>query len=206
MRIAPLNWMVAAVLVATAGTAFAETKPTKPIPPKPAAPAPAKPAAPAKPSAAAPAPAPTAGGPTLVMESKDWKVVTAASGKSKVCFAMTKPTKMEPPTLKHGDVLFFVSTRPAENVRNEPSLQFGYGLKEGSPVMVDIDGKQYKFFTRGEGAWYEQSTDYTAFIDALKKGKKMSATGTSGRGNPTSYVFSLAGVSGAVDGAAKECK
>ena len=192
MRFTPATWVVAAALVAVSGAAFAETKPTKP--------------APAKPAPAATAPAPTPGGPMLVMESKDWKVVTAQSGKSKVCFAMTKPTKMEPPTLKHGDVFFFVSTRPAENVRNEPSLQFGYPLKEGSRVSVDIDGKKYDFFTRGDGAWFEKSAEYAAFLEALKKGKKMSAIGASSRGNPTSYAFSLSGVSAAIDGAAKECK
>lgn len=142
----------------------------------------------------------------LVMESKDWKVVTANSAKGKVCFAMTKPTKMEPASLKHGDVFFFVSTRPAEKVRNEPSLQFGYPLKEGAPVVIDIDGKKYDFFTRGDGAWFEKSAEYAAFLEALRKGKKMSAAGASARGNPTSYVFSLVGVGAAIDGAAKECK
>ena len=190
MRIVPLHWMVGVALVVTSGTAFAETKPTKPAPTKAA---PASPAAPA-------------GSPMLVMESKDWKVVTATSPKGKVCFAMTKPTKMEPPTLKHGDVFFFVSTRAAENVRNEPSLQFGYPLKEGSTVTIDIDGKKFNFFTRGDGAWFDQSSQYGAFLDTMKKGKKMSATGASARGNPTSYAFSLAGVSAAIDGAAKECK
>ena len=184
--------MVAAALVVISGSAFAETKPTK--------------SAPAKPTAAAPAATQPPGSPLLVMESKDWKVVTAKSEKGKVCFAMTRPTKMEPPSLKHGDVFFFVSTRPAENLRNEPSLQFGYPLKDGSKVTVDIDGKKYEFFTRGDGAWFEKSSEYAAFLDALKKGKKMSATGASSRGNPTSYAFSLAGVSAAIDGAAKECK
>ncbi len=192
MRISPLNWMVAVALVATSTAAIAETKPTKS----------AKPAQ----ATAAPAPAATTGTPMLVMESKDWKVVTATSGKGKVCFAMTKPTKMEPASLKHGDVFFFVSTRPAENVRNEPSLQFGYTLKEGSKVDIDIDGKKYAFFTRGDGAWFEQSSEYAAFLDALRKGRKMSAAGASSRGNPTSYAFSLAGVSAAIDAAAKECK
>lgn len=193
MRISPLNWMVAVALVATSTAAIAETKP-----PKPAKPTQAK---------AAPAAAPAAAGtPMLVMESKDWKVVTATSAKGKVCFAMTKPTKMEPASLKHGDVFFFVSTRKAENVRNEPSLQFGYTLKEGSKVDIDIDGKKYKFFTRGDGAWFEQSSEYGAFLDALRKGRKMSAAGASARGNPTSYAFSLSGVSAAIDAAAKECK
>lgn len=191
MRTSAPKWLVAAAIVAIAAPAAAETKATKPAPAKPG------------PTATAPA---APGSPMLVMESKDWKVVTANSGKGKVCFAMSKPTKMEPPTLKHGDVFFFVSTRPAENVRNEPSLQFGYPLKEGSRATVDIDGKKYDFFTRGDGAWFEKSSEYGAFLDALKKGRKMSVAAASSRGNPTSYVFSLAGVSAAIDGAAKECK
>jgi hypothetical protein len=69
-----------------------------------------------------------------------------------------------------------------------------------------IDGRKFDFFTRGDGAWFEKSSEYAALLDALKKGKKMSAVGASARGNPTSYVFSLAGVSAAIDGAAKECK
>ncbi len=216
MRIAPLPWMVAAALVVVSGNALAETKKPKPEAEKAATgkPATAKPAAttPAstKPAAAKPAEAPkpaqAAEMPALMLESKDWKVVTGKSDAGKVCYAMTQPTKKEPPSLKHGDVYFFIATRPAEKVRNEPSLQFGYPLKADSKVTVDIDGKKFDFFTRGDGAWFEKSNDYAAFLDALKKGKKMSATGASARGNPTSYAFSLAGVSAALDGAAKECK
>lgn len=180
-----------ATMIVTAGIAHAETKPAA-----------AKPAA-AKPAASTAAPG---GSPLLIAESKDWKAITAAAPKGKVCFALTKPQKMEPPSLNHGEVFFFVSTRPAENVRNEPSLQVGYPMKDGSKAVVDIDGKKFSFFTRGDGAWLEQNTDYTPFLDAMKKGTKLSIQATSGRGNPTSYVFSLAGVSAALDAAAKECK
>ncbi|MBV5266286.1 invasion associated locus B family protein [Pinisolibacter aquiterrae] len=172
-----------ATMIVAAGIAQAETKP-----------------APAKPAAAA------GGSPMLIAESKDWKAITAAAPKGKVCFALTKPQKMDPANLNHGDVFFFVSTRPADNVRNEPSLQVGYPMKEGSKAVVDIDGKKFSFFTRGDGAWLEQNTDYTPFLDAMRKGSKLSVQATSGRGNPTSYQFSLSGVSAALDAAAKECK
>ena len=226
MRIAPLPWMIAAAIATASGTALAETKPVKPAAAKPAAadpaakpaatkpaasqPAAAKPAA-AKPAAAKPAEAPPAaaapaGTPMQTMESKDWKVVVAKSDAGKVCYAMTMPTKKEPPSLKHGDVYFFMATRPSDKTRNDPSMQFGYPLKADSKVVVDIDGKKFDFFTRGDGAWFEKANDYPAFLEALKKGKKMSATGASSRGNPTSYAFSLSGVSAALDGAVKECK
>lgn len=182
---------VAASLLATVAVATAETKPSA------AKPAPAKPAA----SAAAPS-----GSPLLIVEAKDWRAFTAATAKGKICFALSKPQKMEPPSLNHGDVFFFISTRPGEGVRNEPSLQVGYPMKEGSKATADIDGKKFPMFTKADGAWLEQDGQLGAFLDAMKKGSKLSITATSGRGNPTSYVFSLAGISAALDGAAKECK
>ena len=142
----------------------------------------------------------------LLLESKDWKAITAAAPKGKVCFALSKPIKQEPTTLNHGEVAFFVSTRTADNVRNEPSLQVGYPMKDNSKATVDIDGRKFAFFTKGDGAWLEQNSDYGAFLEAMKKGSKMSIAATSGRGNPTSYVFSLSGIYGALDAAAKECK
>lgn len=192
MKIALAAASMAAILLAGAGSALAESKPAA-----------AKPAAPAKPAAAAPA-APAS--PLLIVESKDWRAFTAGTAKGKVCFALSKPTKMEPPSLNHGDVFFFISTRPAEGVRNEPSLQVGYPMKEGSKAAADIDGKKFAMFTKADGAWLEHDNEVGAFLDALKKGSKLSIAATSGRGNPTSYVFSLAGISAALDGAAKECK
>jgi len=168
------------------------------------APIPARPQL--SPSAPAVASAPSASVSMLVMESKDWKVVTSKSATGKVCFAMTRPTRMEPTSMKHGDVFFFMSNRQEGEQNSAPSLQFGYPLKEGSPVVVDIDGRKFYFFTKGDGAWLERSIEDIQFLNFLKKGKTMSAAGVSARGNRTSYAFSLAGVSGAIDGATKECR
>lgn len=182
---------LAASLIATVALAQAETKPSA-----------AKPAA-AKPAASAAAPA---GSPLLIVEAKDWRAFTAATGKGKICFALSKPQKMDPASLNHGDVFFFISTRPAENVRNEPSLQVGYPMKEGSKASADIDGKKFAMFTKADGAWLEQDGELGPFLETMKKGSKLTISATSGRGNPTTYVFSLAGISAALDAAAKECK
>ncbi|WP_407049316.1 invasion associated locus B family protein [Methyloraptor flagellatus] len=144
--------------------------------------------------------------PYQLAESKDWKAVSATGAKGKVCYALTKPQKMEPNGLNHGDVFFFVSTRPGEHVRNEPSIQVGYPFKEGSKLTVDIDGKKFTLFTRGDGAWFENATEEAKLVDAMKKGKKMSAQGQSGRGNTTTYAFSLAGFGEMLDAIGKGCK
>ncbi|MEJ1159820.1 invasion associated locus B family protein [Prosthecomicrobium sp. N25] len=144
--------------------------------------------------------------PLLLVQSKDWSAVTAGSQKGKVCYALSKPTKLDPQTLNHGDVFFFISTRPGENVRNEPSIQVGYPFKEGSKVTVDVDGQKFNLFTRGDGAWLETPAEEAKLLDSLKRGKKLTVGGQSGRGNQTTYSFSLAGLQGAVDAIAKECK
>ena len=190
-----LRAATAAVALLAATAVQAENKPAQAT--KPAA-------APAKPAAAAAAPG--GNSPRLLADSKDWKAVAAAVGSGKLCYALSKAQKMEPPSLNHGDVTFFVTSRTADNVRNEPSLQVGYPLKENAKVVVDIDGKKFGFFSKGDGAWLEQNSDFTPFMDALRKGTKLSIAATSGRGNPTSYVFSLSGISGALEAVSKECK
>jgi hypothetical protein len=132
--------------------------------------------------------------PMLLVQSKDWSAVTANGAKGKVCYALSKPTKSEPANLKHGDVFFFISIR------------LGYPLKEGSKVNVDVDGKKYTLFTRADGAWLETPGDEAKLLADMKKGKKLSVAATSQRGSATSYAFSLAGLGGALDATAKECK
>jgi invasion protein IalB len=181
---------VCAAVAAFATAASAETKP-----------APAKPAA--APAAAA---QPAAGSPLLLREAKDWKAITASSAKGKICFALSEAQKLEPAGLNHGKVYLFLTTRPSENVRSEPMFQVGYPMKDGSKVAIDIDGKKFQMFTRGDSAWLENTVDPAGFLDAMRKGKKLTAAATSGRGNPTNYAFSLTGLSDALDAVGKECK
>jgi invasion protein IalB len=143
--------------------------------------------------------------PTLIKQNGDWSAFQHGSGGSRVCFALTIPKQKSPPNLNHGDVFFFVSNRPAEGVKNEPSILVGYPFQENSKVIVDIDGQKFTLFTKGEGAWVENASDEGALIAAMRKGKSMSVTGTSGRGNPTSYTFSLSGITASITDVDKAC-
>src|SRR5262249_52613377 len=118
--------------ISLASAAFAQQQPPKPAaaPQKPAA-APAKPpataAAPARPKPPGPGAAPGAPGgdvhPTLLGQYGDWGAYPASPGGNKVCFALAKPktTKTEPEGRKRDPSYVFVSTRPAEKVKNEVS-------------------------------------------------------------------------------------
>ncbi|MFX7874623.1 invasion associated locus B family protein, partial [Acinetobacter baumannii] len=71
---------------------------------------------------------------------------------------------------------------------------------------VDVDGKKYSLFTRGDTAWLETPGDEAKLLDQMKRGKKLSVSATSQRGTATSYAFSLSGIQQALEATAKECK
>ncbi|WP_242390306.1 invasion associated locus B family protein [Polymorphum gilvum] len=144
--------------------------------------------------------------PTLLKQHNDWAAYSHASGGGKVCFALTKPTQMLPGDRNHGEVFFFVSTRPGEGVSNEPSLQVGYPLKEGSNVSVDIDGRAFSMFTKNDGAWVENAATEQQLVAAMKAGRQMTVKGESSRGTGTTYTFSLSGVTAAIDTASQACR
>jgi hypothetical protein len=143
--------------------------------------------------------------PALIKQNSDWSSFSHGDGPGKVCFAMTTPKSKTPPNLNHGDVFFFVSNRPGEGVRNEPSILVGYPFQDGSRVTVDIDGEKFTLFTKGDGAWVENAAQEAPLIAAMKKGRTMSVAGTSGRGNATGYTFSLSGISASVGDIDKAC-
>ena len=65
--------------------------------------------------------------PTLLGQYGDWGAYTASPGSGRVCFALAKPktSKTEPAGRKRDPSYVFVSTRPAENVKNEVSVIIG---------------------------------------------------------------------------------
>ena len=83
--------------------------------------------------------APGGGQPTLLGQFGDWGAYTATSGAKKVCYALAKPasSQTEPANKPRDPAYIFVSTRPAENVRNEVSIVIGYPFKPGSEATAD---------------------------------------------------------------------
>jgi hypothetical protein len=216
--------LFSSLLIATAwcgSTAlFAQTAPApaqpaaKPAPakPAPAKPAPAKPAAakpaPAKPAAAAaPAAGPLAGSPTLLGQFGDWGAYTATPGGRKVCFALSKPAKSQvtPPDRKRDQAYMFVSTRPAEKVKEEISLVFGYPLKPDADPSVDIGPANFAMYSQADGAWIKNAADETKMIETMRKSGDMVIKGESPRGTKTTDTYSLKGVAQALDKIAQEC-
>jgi hypothetical protein len=188
-------------------------KPAAPAKPAPAAAA--KPAAPAKPAAAAPAkPTPAAAKPVDDKEPKllgqygEWGAYTASPNGKKLCFALAKPgsSQTSPPNRPRDPAYFFVSSRPADKVKDEISLIIGYPLKPNSEVVAAIGSTSFPFHTQEDGAWVKNPPDEAKMVDAMRKGADIVIKGESSRGTKTTDTFSLKGISQALDKIAQECK
>ncbi|QKC81036.1 invasion associated locus B family protein [Mesorhizobium sp. NZP2077] len=142
---------------------------------------------------------------TKIGQHNAWGTYSYQASGGKVCYVLTVPTDKQPPTLDHGDMFFFVSQRPGQQVSYEPQFIAGYTFQEGSKATVTIDKKSFSMFTKGKSAWVENAAEEPVLIAAMKTGTDMKVTAKSGRGNPTSYVFSLKGISAALTSIAK-CK
>jgi len=180
-------------------------------PPKPAAaPAPAAKPTTAKPAAPPPAAAAAAGGaePTLIGQFGTWGAYTATPSGRKVCFALAKPSssKTNPPNRPRDPAYAFVSTRPAEKVVNEVSIMIGYALKPGSESSLEVGGSAYAMYTQGDGLWIKNAAEEEQMVAAMRKSAEVTVKGVSAKGTETIDVFSLKGLSQALDRLAQDCK
>ncbi|WP_264600402.1 DUF1176 domain-containing protein [Rhodobium gokarnense] len=143
----------------------------------------------------------------VLSKHNDWEVRTYSDSSGKVCYALSVPKQKLPgPPVDHGDVYFFVSTRPGQNVANEPSMFVGYPFKTDSDLSVDVDGTSFSMFTKGDGAWVANAAEEQRLVGAMKAGSRMTVKGVSQRGTNTSYSYSLSGITAALDAVANACK
>jgi hypothetical protein len=142
---------------------------------------------------------------TKIGQHNAWGTYSYAQNGGKVCYVLTVPTDKQPTTLDHGDIFFFVSQKPGQNVTYEPQFIASYEMQANSKVTVSVGNKSFSMFVRGKSAWMENAAQEPELIAAMKNGSDMKVAAKSGRGNPTNYTFSLKGISAALSSIAK-CK
>jgi hypothetical protein len=183
--------------------------------PKPEAAPAAKPAAAAKPAPkpnakkpeAKPA-GPAIGGvtPTLLGQYADWGAYTASPGGKKVCFVIAKPTDSQPANVKRDPSYMFVSTRPAEKVKEEISVIMGYPTKPNVDASAEVGSANFAMYTQNDGAWIKNAAEEAKMVGVLRGGGDVVIKAESGRGTKTTDTYSLKGMAQALDRAAQECK
>jgi len=146
--------------------------------------------------------------PTLLGQYADWGAYTATPSGKKVCFVLAKPksSKTEPAGRPRSQAYVFISTRPAENVRNEVSVMIGYPFKASSDATAEIGAARFEMYTQNDGAWIKNVTEEARMVEAMRKGSELVIKGTSGRGTASTDQFSLKGLTEALNRADQECK
>jgi invasion protein IalB len=144
----------------------------------------------------------------LLGQFGDWGAYRATPGGKKVCFALAKPASAvtDPANKKRDSSYAFVSTRPAEKVKNEVSMIVGYPQKSGVDATATIGSASYVMYTQNDGAWVKNAAEEAQMVDAMRKGSDLVIRSVSGRGTKTTDTYSLKGLGQALDKVAEECK
>src|SRR6516165_10165238 len=76
------------------------------------------------------------------------KPETPTAGGKKVCFALAKPSKAAttPPNRPRDPPYMFISSRPAEKVKDEVSVIIGYGFKPNADATIDLGGTNFAMY------------------------------------------------------------
>jgi invasion protein IalB len=146
---------------------------------------------------------------TLLGQFGDWGAYKASPDGKTVCFALSKPTSAvtDPPGRNRDPAYAFVSTRPAENVKNEVSIIVGYPQKDGVDASAIIDGTaKFVMYTEKDGAWVKNAAEESQMVDAMRKGSQLVIQSVSTHDTKTTDTYSLKGISAALDKVAAECK
>jgi invasion protein IalB len=152
----------------------------------------------------------TTGGdqPTLLGQFGDWGAYKATPGGKTVCFALSKPTSAttEPPGRNRDASYLFISTRPAEKVKNEVSAIVGYPQKPGADTTAAVGSESFAMYTQNDGAWIKNAAEESKLVNAMRKGADLVLKSESTRGTKTTDTYSLKGLGQALDKVADECK
>jgi invasion protein IalB len=144
----------------------------------------------------------------LLGQFGDWGAYKASPGGKKVCFALSKPTSAvtDPAGRSRDPSYAFVSTRPAEKVKNEVSVIVGYPQKPGVDATATLGSASYVLYTQNDGAWVKNAAEEAQMVDTMRKGSDLVIKSVSTHGTKTADTYSLKGISDALDKVAEECK
>jgi hypothetical protein len=146
--------------------------------------------------------------PQLLGQFGDWGAYTASSGRRKVCFALAKPVsaQAEPPNRPRDAAYIFIAARPADNVKNEVSVMFGYAFKPNAEASLEIGGSSFAMYTQSDSGWIKNLAEESRLVELMRKVAHMTVKGVSARGTTSADVYSLKGLAQALDRTAKECE
>jgi hypothetical protein len=147
-----------------------------------------------------------AGKPEQVGTFGDWRAFVAQGAKDKTCYALAQPKQRAPAGLSRDPAYVFISTRPGEKVREEVSIIVGFPMKEDGGSKAVVGGVSFDLVVKAQNAWIKNQVEEAKLVEAMKQGSQLVVSARSTRGRMTTDTYSLAGVTQALEKAAKACQ
>jgi len=128
---------------------------------------------------------------------RDWAAYSASEGAGVVCFAMSKPTDVQPPVDGYTQAYLYMTHRPAENVLNEINLVAGFDFAPDQPATLSVGGQTFDLFTQKDAAWLLDASRNDDLAGAIRAGSSLVVKGTTDKGILVTETFSLSGATAA---------
>ncbi len=133
-----------------------------------------------------------------------WAVAHYDTDDGIACFAYARPSRSSPRDnkLNTKDIAFLVQTelnRSRKDVVRGVSAFVGTRVRKSEVVMVDIDGKSFAFAGDGHPVFLQEFASEPAFVEAMKAGNRLTVTGRPTSGRSYKDVYSLRGVTKALE-------
>lgn len=129
----------------------------------------------------------------------DWIVFTVDTDNGQVCYAASRPIEMTPSNVDHGEIFFVISTWTNGAAEEQPRFVAGYTLRPENPPRVRIGSTRFQMFAAGQDGFVEDIDNEGDLIRDMRRGAEMRIEATSQRGTATAYLFSLQGVTAALE-------
>lgn len=139
----------------------------------------------------------------------DWvSFVRVGNNNNKVmaCFAAANPTSVSPEGVKRGtEPMILFETWPTMGVFANPMLFLGYETKANGKYLISIGSHTFKLAPHLDRAFIADKSEMSAFMADMKAGQIAVIVGVANEDTLTTDVYSLKGVSAALDRAARLC-
>ena len=86
------------------------------------------------------------------------------------------------PSRPRDPAFLFVSTRPAEKVKEEVSVDHRLSVQARSEATVEVGATNFALYTQNDGAWIKNAAEEARMVDAMRKGADLVVKGNPARG------------------------
>ena len=135
----------------------------------------------------------------VLQKFKDWALYSHSGNPADICFVTGQPRESKPVGYKKERSYFYVSSWPKDGVKAEVSIKVGKPLRDGSEVRIQIGNSRFTLFTKNDKAFVSDPTQELKLIDSMKRGSYMFVRATTNDGTAIEDVYSLSGVTAAVN-------